>query len=299
MGSPSSEKSHLLAPALSVRDVRRAFGDRPVLGGLQLEIQRGEFIALLGPSGCGKSTFLRILAGLDPLATGSMTLPARRSVVFQEPRLLPWKRVWQNVALGLPQPRAMRQELALRALDEVGLSHRFDAWPLTLSGGEAQRVALARALVRDPQLLLLDEPFGALDALTRLRMHGLLAQLWQRHQPAVLLVTHDVDEALLLADRAIVLSRPEPTQPLATELGTPLDVGNSIVVDLRIDLPAPRRRSHPGFAALRKLLLGHLGVEEDSGETDALSGEPASARHAALQHTLWVGEQPELRQSPA
>jgi sulfonate transport system ATP-binding protein len=251
-------------PALRVRAVGRRFGERQVLDGVDLDIGRGEFIALLGPSGCGKSTFLKILAGLDPHATGTLSLPARRSVVFQEPRLLPWKRVWQNVALGLPYPAAERRRRAHAALEEVGVSHRSQAWPLTLSGGEAQRVALARALVRDPQLLLLDEPFGALDALTRIRMHGLLAQLWQRHQPAVLLVTHDVDEALLLAHRVIVLSRPAPSSR-AVPGAASCAPGNAIAAELEVDIPAPRRRGHAQFEALRKLLLGHLGVEDDAG----------------------------------
>jgi len=252
------------APAVRVRAVSRSFGARPVLGGIDLDIGRGEFVALVGPSGCGKSTLLRALAALDPQTTGELDLPAKKSVVFQEPRLLPWKSVWQNVALGLPYRRAERQRRAERALEEVGLTHRASAWPLTLSGGEAQRVALARALVRDPELLLLDEPFGALDALTRIRMHGLLAELWQRHQPAVLLVTHDVDEALLLSHRVIVLSNPVPSGPGATG-AAPQPLGNRIVVELNIDIPAPRRRGHPRFEALRKILLGHLGVDEDDG----------------------------------
>jgi sulfonate transport system ATP-binding protein len=263
--------------ALSVRNVRRAFGDRQVLGGIDLDIRCGEFVALLGPSGCGKSTFLRVLAGLDPHATGTLELPARRSVVFQEPRLLPWKQVWQNVALGLPYPAAERRRRGHAALEEVGLSHRAEAWPLTLSGGEAQRAALARALVRDPELLLLDEPFGALDALTRIRMHGLLAQLWHRHAPAALLVTHDVDEALLLADRVIVLSNPAPP---AANLASAQ--GNGIVADLRVDIPAPRRRGHARFEALRKLLLGYLGVEDDTG-LDLSSPVHSAAPLAAFQ----------------
>jgi sulfonate transport system ATP-binding protein len=248
-------------PALRVRNVERSFGGRRVLGGLDLDISRGEFVALLGPSGSGKSTFLRVLAALDPGATGSLELPQRKSVVFQEPRLLPWKRVWQNVVLGLHLAGAARRERALLALAEVGLTERAAAWPLTLSGGEAQRVALARALVREPELLLLDEPFGALDALTRMRMHALLGELWQLHAPAVLLVTHDVDEALLLADRVLVLSSAEVTRE--SETG-----GSCWIAELAVDIPAPRRRTHPQFVALRRLLLSQLGVREDS-EPDA------------------------------
>jgi sulfonate transport system ATP-binding protein len=245
-------------PVLRVRDVRRSFRERLVLGGVDLDIAPGEFVALLGASGCGKSTFLRVLAGLDPGATGMLSLPSKRSVVFQEPRLFPWKTVRQNVALGLPYPAAEQRRRAHDALAEVGLSHRAEAWPLTLSGGEAQRAALARALVREPELLLLDEPFGALDALTRTRMHLLLAQLWQRHEPAVLLVTHDVDEALLLAHRVIVFSSSAAAS------------GNTIVAELEVDIPAPRRRGHARFEALRRLLLGHLGVEEEDGPAQPL-----------------------------
>ncbi len=177
----------------------RRFGAVTVLDGIDLALQPGEFVALLGRSGSGKTTLLRTLAQLDPVLEGEVRIPDRRAVVFQEARLLPWKRIWRNVALGLKvaDPRAR----ALAALEEVGLSHRVDAWPATLSGGEAQRAALARALVREPQLLLLDEPFASLDALTRIKMYGLVQALWRTHQPAVLLVTHDVDEALLLADR--------------------------------------------------------------------------------------------------
>jgi sulfonate transport system ATP-binding protein len=243
-------------PVVRARNVRRTFGGRTVLGGIDLDLHPGEFVALLGPSGCGKSTFLRALAALDPLTTGELKVPSRRSMVFQEPRLLPWKRVWKNVTLGISGTQSSVRQRARQALEEVGLAQRADAWPLTLSGGEAQRVALARALVRDPELLLLDEPFGALDALTRIRMHGLLAQLWQRHRPAVLLVTHDVDEAILLADRAVVLSGASVGTPSAPE-------GNVIIADIAIDLPAPRRRRDPRFTELRRTLLGHLGVDDD------------------------------------
>jgi sulfonate transport system ATP-binding protein len=186
-----------------VRGLVKQFGDRRVLDGLDLAVRKGEFVALLGRSGSGKSTLLRILSGLDSGITGESTVDGTVSVAFQQPRLLDWRTVWRNVVLGLKiaHPRGTAQ----RALAEVHLEDRADAWPLTLSGGEAQRVSLARALVREPDLLLLDEPFAALDALTRLAMHRLVKQLWSRHRPAVLLVTHDVDEALALADRILVL----------------------------------------------------------------------------------------------
>jgi sulfonate transport system ATP-binding protein len=280
MEASMSHAADPVRPTVSVRGVRRTFGARKVLGGLDLDIQPGEFVALLGPSGCGKSTLLRVLAALDPHATGTLALPGRTSVVFQEPRLLPWKRVIQNVVLGLPHAREERRERAATALDEVGLATRADAWPLTLSGGEAQRVSLARALVREPELLLLDEPFGALDALTRIRMHGLLAQLWQRHRPAVLLVTHDVDEALLLADRALVLSR-APRASASASPGSLAEEGNTFVADLALDVPRPRRRADPRFVALRKLLLGHLGVEDDADLIPAATAALGAAGSAA------------------
>jgi sulfonate transport system ATP-binding protein len=222
---------------IRVRGLTRRFGGPPVLDRLNLDIASGEFVALLGHSGSGKTTLLRTLAGLDPVDEGEVELPAKRAVVFQEPRLLPWKNVWENVALGLPKAEAA----ARSALAEVGLSHRAEAWPLTLSGGEAQRAGLARALVRDPALLLLDEPFAALDALTRMRMQHLVAELWTAHGCAVLLVTHDVDEALLLADRVVVLEHGRISQ------------------DMRVTADRPRRVADVGQ---RAALLRALGVEE-------------------------------------
>jgi sulfonate transport system ATP-binding protein len=243
--------------AVIANGVHRSFDGRDVLRGLDLTIAAGEFVALLGRSGTGKSTLLRILGGLDPDYDGEVLVPERRSVVFQESRLIPWQRVLANVVLGLVPGAGGRAGLKQRGLDalgEVDLTDHADGWPLTLSGGEAQRVALARALVREPQLMLLDEPFGALDALTRIRMHLLLRDLCERHRPAVLLVTHDVDEAILLADRAVVL------------------VDGRITLDSRIDLDRPRDAGHPAFAELRKRLLAELGVWE-SGDTT-----PAPAR---------------------
>jgi sulfonate transport system ATP-binding protein len=242
------------APTVTLRGLTRRFHgpDAPaVLDSIDLDIRAGEFVALLGRSGSGKTTLLRTLAGLDPVTEGHAVLPTRRAVVFQEPRLLPWKRVWRNVSLGLPGDAAANRAQALAALAEVELTHRAEAWPLTLSGGEAQRVGLARALVRQPELLLLDEPFAALDALTRLRMQSLVSQLVQAHRPAVLLVTHDVEEALLLADRVLVLA------------------GGHLVEDIRVPLERPRRRADTGFDALRLRLLGALGVDEDGNDRHA------------------------------
>jgi sulfonate transport system ATP-binding protein len=208
-----------------------------------LDIAPGEFVAMLGVSGTGKSTLLRALAGLDREVTGELSVPGPVAVAFQEPRLLPWRRVLANVALGLRVPDA--GAVAGRALEEVGLTERAGAWPLTLSGGEAQRAALARALVREPSLLLLDEPFSALDALTRIAMHRLVLRLWERHRPAVLLVTHDVDEALILADRVLVLA------------------SGRIVFSGPVEVPRPRDRDNPGLTALRHRLLTELGVNTE------------------------------------
>ncbi len=230
-----------------VRSLSRGFGARTVLNGLNLEIGEGEFVALLGRSGSGKSTLLRALASLDRDVAGSglIEVPQHSSVVFQDARLLPWQRVLDNVILGLRGPQAPQRGRA--ALAEVGLAGREQAWPNELSGGEQQRVALARALVSEPELLLADEPFGALDALTRLRMHHLLRELCARHRPAVLLVTHDVDEAITLADRVLLI-----------------DEGR-IGVDLTIDLPAPRSPRQPNFLVYRESLLQSLGVDQKEG----------------------------------
>ena len=191
------------SPAVVVSGLRRAYGPRTVINNLDLRIERGEFVALLGESGCGKTTLLRALAGLDAIQRGRIDAPRRPAVVFQEHRLLPWQTLAQNVVLGLRAPNP--HERAAAALAEVGLGDRLDDWPRNLSGGQAQRMALARALVQEPELLLLDEPFAALDALTRIRMHDLVKELVTRHRPGVLLVTHDVDEAVALADRILVM----------------------------------------------------------------------------------------------
>ncbi|MEU7151407.1 ABC transporter ATP-binding protein [Streptomyces sp. NPDC045456] len=240
-GEAAEAAEVLEGAAVRVRGLGRAFGGRAVIDGLRLDVAPGEFVALLGRSGCGKSTLLRVLAGLDREVEGQVLVPRRKAVAFQAPRLMPWKRVWRNVLLGLPgRPE---RDSAERALAEVGLGHRADAWPKTLSGGEAQRASLARALVREPDLLLLDEPFGALDALTRIKAQKLVAELWQERGCAVLLVTHDVDEALLLADRALVMEN------------------GVIAYEHKIDLPRPRDIADPRFADLRARLLDRLGVE--------------------------------------
>ncbi|KAF1022674.1 MAG: Aliphatic sulfonates import ATP-binding protein SsuB [Paracidovorax wautersii] len=224
-------------PAVVVQGLRRAYGERVVIRHLDLRIARGEFVALLGESGCGKTTLLRALAGLDVIDAGRIDGPRQPAVVFQEHRLLPWDPLWRNVALGLDDKTG--RPLAQAALREVGLGGREDDWPRNLSGGQAQRVALAR----EPRLLLLDEPFAALDALTRIRMHGLVQELVARHQPGVLLVTHDVDEAIALAHRILVM--------------------RDGAIASRYDVPAAARirRGAPEAAVLRERLLAELGVD--------------------------------------
>ncbi len=251
------------APALprspvQARQLSKRFGANTILDNLNLDIRAGEFVALLGRSGSGKTTLLRALAGLDRISSGTLDVPQARAAVFQEPRLMPWKRAWRNVTLGLKidQPR----ERARAALAEVGLAHRENAWPATLSGGEAQRVALARALVREPQLLLLDEPFAALDALTRIRMHQLILSLWRQHRPSVLLVTHDVDETVLLADRVLVLEK------------------GSIAADIAITQQRPRSAESPQFQKVRTQLLQLLGVEIEAPAT----AQPEASAPAAI-----------------
>jgi sulfonate transport system ATP-binding protein len=246
--SPATPQQDPTAPSDLVARVRshnRSFGSTQVLRSIDLDVRPGEFVALLGRSGCGKSTLLRSLARLDKVPAGEVEISGRTSVAFQEPRLLPWRRVHENVALALlnTPERGRRFDLAELTLSEVGLTEKLGAWPLELSGGQAQRVSLARALVSNPSLLLLDEPFSALDALTRIEMHQLVIELWRRHSMAVLLVTHDVDEALALADRLVVL-----------------DEGR-LAHSWDITLPrSDRAPSQPEIAGTRAEILTALGV---------------------------------------
>jgi sulfonate transport system ATP-binding protein len=246
-GDPATANTTLASTTLvntvRVRGLSRSFGPERVLDDLDLDIASGEFVALIGRSGSGKSTLLRALAGLDRQVSGELTVDGRVSIAFQEPRLVPWKRVAGNVSLALrgSDPHAR----AAAALAEVGLTDRARAWPMTLSGGEAQRASLARALVRDPSLLLLDEPFSALDALTRIAMHRLVLSLWERHRPAVLLVTHDVDEALALADRVLVLT------------------AGRISHTCLVSADRPRDRNQARLHSLRTRLLAELGVDRE------------------------------------
>ncbi|MET0964304.1 MAG: ABC transporter ATP-binding protein [Noviherbaspirillum sp.] len=232
--------------AIRAEGLSRKFRQRAVLDDISFTVRPGEFVAVLGKSGSGKSTLLRALAGLDHDVEGSGLLEVadNRSVLFQDSRLLPWETVLANVLLGLQGDDA--RERALRSLADVGLAGYEAAWPNTLSGGEQQRVALARSLARAPALLLADEPFGALDALTRIRMHALLRRLVSIHRPAVMLVTHDVDEALVLADRVLVIE------------------DGSIALDVAVPLPHPRPKTTPEFDRLRNDLLASLGVTAEA-----------------------------------
>jgi sulfonate transport system ATP-binding protein len=238
------------APVVRIRGYGRRFGGRTVLDDIDLDIHEGELVCLLGTSGSGKTTLLRALSGQDRSADGYVTVPRERAVAFQDHRLLPWKKVWRNVLIGVKGRKAD----ALASLEEVGIAGRANAWPGTLSGGESQRVALARAFIRHPKLLLLDEPFGALDALTRLRMHKLLRELCARHNPATLLVTHDVDEAISLADRILVIS------------------DRRISLDHRLG-DDPAVRTGPEGLTLRARLLAELGVDPTHPTTHKHSQE--------------------------
>ncbi|MEO0002797.1 MAG: hypothetical protein RLZZ22_489 [Pseudomonadota bacterium] len=230
---------------LELRQLGKRFGPREVLRHNNLQVAAGEFIAIVGRSGCGKSTLLRLVAGLDQASSGELLIDGARArqrredtrIMFQEARLLPWKRVLDNVALGLPPERRADAE---RVLAQVGLEERLQDWPARLSGGQRQRVALARALVHQPRLLLLDEPLGALDALTRIEMHALIEGLWRRNGFTALLVTHDVQEAVALADRVILIENGE------------------IALDERIDLARPRSRGDAAFAATEKRILDRV-----------------------------------------
>lgn len=237
---------------LRIAGLAKCYAGRNVLAGFDLTAERGEFTAIIGRSGCGKSTLLRLIAGLESPEGGAIYYdeapqsgihPAMR-LMFQDARLLPWRRVLANVALGLPKAEYPH---AQAVLEQVGLGERAHDWPAVLSGGQRQRVALARALVHDPGLLLLDEPLGALDALTRIEMQQLLENLWRQRQFTALLVTHDVAEAIALADRVILIEH------------------GQMSLDLRIALPRPRARGSVAFATLEERVLSCVLQQADTG----------------------------------
>ena len=231
-----------LGTELSIRGLYRQFGEKSVLRGIDLDIRPGEFVAIVGKSGSGKSTLLRLIAGLDTPSTGDLEVEGQplsglntaARVMFQDARLLPWKHVLDNIGLGL---RGNWQPRAKELLGQVGLSDRAREWPGVLSGGERQRVALARALVSHPTLLLLDEPLGALDALTRIEMQGVIERLWLTHRFTAVLITHDIEEAIALGDRVALIE------------------DGRITLDEPVLLPRPRPRGSPEFAALKDRIL--------------------------------------------
>jgi sulfonate transport system ATP-binding protein len=239
---------------LELKGLTKRYGVREVLRNTELVIEPGEFVAIVGRSGCGKSTLLRLVAGLDAASDGSLRVDAQdvtglredTRIMFQDSRLLPWKRVLDNVTLGLPKAQRGRAD---EVLASVGLGDRGGDWPARLSGGQRQRVSLARALVHNPRLLLLDEPLGALDALTRIEMHRLIEGLWQRSGFTALLVTHDVQEAVALADRVILVE------------------DGRIALDERIALARPRSHGDAAFAALEKRILDRVLQKPDAQAT--------------------------------
>ncbi|MBZ5750764.1 ATP-binding cassette domain-containing protein [Metabacillus rhizolycopersici] len=241
---------------LKLSNISKSFDNKEVLRKIDLQVNKGDFIAVVGKSGCGKSTLLRIIAGLEAISSGSVTVNGQElngrnklaKMMFQDGRLLPWKKVYDNVGLGLKLDWQKKQ--IPKVLDQVGLSERAQDWPSVLSGGQKQRVALARALIHEPQLLLLDEPLGALDALTRIEMHELIENLWREKQLTAILVTHDVEEAVALANRVLLVEAGE------------------IVLDLPIRLPYPRQRDNPLYSKLVSQILNRIMGEKRNHVAD-------------------------------
>ncbi len=234
-----------MAALLELSNVQKAYGQHKVLDSLNFKIQRGEFIAIVGKSGCGKSTLLRLIAGLEKTTGGHVQMNGKPvskqmdhiKIMFQDGRLLPWKNVLANVNIGLKKNERHKGE---ELLEQVGLLERADDYPNVLSGGQRQRVALARALVHEPELLLLDEPLGALDALTRIEMHQLVETLWQEKKFTAILVTHDVEEAVALSNRIIIIE------------------DGHIGLVQSINLPYPRERDHPVFVKTVNKIRNHI-----------------------------------------
>jgi sulfonate transport system ATP-binding protein len=260
------------AVPIRVTGLQKSFGVRHVLRGVDLTIAEGDFVAIVGQSGCGKSTLLRLMAGLETPSSGEVTLAGEEPqpggplvrMMFQDARLLPWRRVLANVALGLPTER---REEAKGALAEVGLAERGGDWPSILSGGQRQRVALARALASRPNVLLLDEPLGALDALTRLEMQGLIERVWREHGFTAVLVTHDVEEAVALADRIVVLAE------------------GTVALDERVDLPRPRDHAARRFTEIKTAILNQVLGKQPEPPVSVHALTPA---HAVMTHDRLV-----------
>lgn len=253
---------------LNLHQLGKTFGTRQVLHGIDLHMPAGQFVAVVGRSGCGKSTLLRLLAGLDTPSAGQLgsnegdfsALREGTRLMFQESRLLPWKTVIENVGLGL---KGGWRPKALEALNAVGLAARAHEWPAALSGGQKQRVALARALIHEPRLLLLDEPLGALDALTRIEMQQLIERLWRQHRFTVVLVTHDVAEAVTVADRVILIE------------------DGQVGLDLDVNLPRPRQRGTQGLAEVERQVLERvLALPGQDLPSDPVTPLPTQLRWA-------------------
>ncbi|HEY1103571.1 MAG TPA: ATP-binding cassette domain-containing protein [Burkholderiaceae bacterium] len=268
MGSTSSSAGGV---TLQIQGLGKRYGAREVLKNTQLFIEPGQFVVIVGRSGCGKSTLLRLVAGLEPATSGQIHIDGQplaglrndTRIMFQDSRLLPWRRIIDNVTLGLP---VAQRAAAADVLAQVGLADRQADWPARLSGGQRQRVALARALVHNPRLLLLDEPLGALDALTRIEMHRLIEGLWRANGFTALLVTHDVQEAVALADRVILIE------------------DGRIALDETIRLPRPRVHGDAAFAAIEKRILDRVLQQPDAQPTPDphWPGEPAHALRWAI-----------------
>lgn len=264
-----TNKTELTAPhgvSLTLHGLSKSYGERQVLRQAELRIEPGQFVAIVGRSGCGKSTLLRLVAGLETASAGAVAvneralvgLSADTRIMFQDARLLPWKRVIDNVTLGLPKAQ---RAAASEVLGRVGLADRQEDWPARLSGGQRQRVSLARALVHNPRLLLLDEPLGALDALTRIEMHRLIEGLWRSSGFTALLVTHDVQEAVALADRVILIE------------------DGRIALDEKIELARPRSHGDAGFAALEKRILDRVLQKPAAEPTPSHTGWSEAQAH--------------------
>jgi sulfonate transport system ATP-binding protein len=257
---------------VAIKGISKSYGGRHVLESVDLTIKSGEFVAVVGRSGCGKSTLLRLIAGLESATSGAIgfgkndsgakTQPETR-VMFQDSRLLPWKSVLKNVSIGLPKIA----DRATGVLRQVGLEDRANEWPAVLSGGQRQRVALARALLHEPNLLLLDEPLGALDALTRIEMQQLIESIWQQKGFTALLVTHDVQEAIALADRVVLIE------------------DGKITLDEQIALPRPRSRGNALFAQLEEKILARV-LKQSASRPDTALGDISLSR--TVNQVAWA-----------
>ncbi|CAM2144967.1 Aliphatic sulfonates import ATP-binding protein SsuB 1 [Pararobbsia alpina] len=275
--APATSRATPRPVAVALERVAKRYGERTVLEHFDLNIERGSFVAIVGRSGCGKSTLLRLVAGLESIDEGSLQArrddgtPLETRIMFQDARLLPWKTVLENVMLGMPKHARAR---ARAVLADVGLAERENDWPAELSGGQRQRVALARALVHEPELLLLDEPLGALDALTRIEMHGLIERLWRERGFTALLVTHDVHEAVALGDRIVLIEQ------------------GRLALDTPVGLARPRARGSAAFAALEDSVLQRVlrSSNGSNGSGDGHDGGGTASHADAARRVFSPGE---------